>query len=87
MTNDKKIPNGNQSNNLMSKDTEMVLLGVMLSLVSLIGLLNTGPVGHFLFFIFAYAFGVFCFISVRFRFHFSCLGLSCSKTLSNSSTA
>ncbi|MGM9858674.1 MAG: DNA translocase FtsK [Bacilli bacterium] len=62
MANDKKIPNGNQGNNFLSKDTEMILLGVMLCLVALIGLLNTGPVGHFLFYIFAYAFGVFCFI-------------------------
>ena len=62
MANDKKIPNVNQGNNFLSKDTEMILLGVMLCLVALIGLLNTGPVGHFLFYIFAYAFGVFCFI-------------------------
>ena len=47
MANDKKIPNVNQGNNFLSKDTEMILLGVMLCLVALIGLLNTGPVGHF----------------------------------------
>ena len=61
MAKEKKEPKVNKEG-LLSKDAETILIGLMLSLVSLIGLLNKGPVGQFLTFIAVYLFGVFYFV-------------------------
>ena len=61
MAKEKKEPKINKEG-LLSKDAEMILIGLMLSLVSLIGLLNKGPIGQFLTFCSVYLFGVFYFV-------------------------
>lgn len=61
MAKEKKEPK-RKSDGLFSKDAEIVLIGLMLSLVALIGLLNRGPMGEFLTFLFVYLFGTFYFV-------------------------
>lgn len=51
-----------KSNSLMSNEVEYLLIGLMLLLISIIGLLNKGPVGNFLTYIGVYLFGAFYFI-------------------------
>lgn len=61
MAKEKKEPK-RKSDGLFSKDAEVVLIGLMLSLIALIGLLNRGPMGEFLTFLFVYLFGTFYFV-------------------------
>ncbi len=61
MKNKMKVPkNGN--NKILSNDVEATLIGVMLLLVSLIGLLGKGPVGQFLQYCIVFIFGNFYFL-------------------------
>lgn len=62
MAKEKKEPKVNKDG-VLSKDAETILVGLMLSLVSLIGLLNKGPIGQFLTFVAVYLFGVFYFVA------------------------
>ena len=52
----------NKNNSLMTNEVEYILIGLMLLLISIIGLLNKGPVGNFLTYIGVYLFGAFYFI-------------------------
>ena len=61
MKNKMKVPkNGNSK--ILSNDVEATLIGVMLLLVSLIGLLGKGPVGQFLQYCIVFIFGNFYFL-------------------------
>ena len=62
MAKEKHLPKKSIEAKLISQDAENTLYGLMLFLVSLIGLLNNGFVGNFLTYISAYAFGVFYFV-------------------------
>ncbi len=62
MAKEKKAPK-NSSDSVLSKDAETILIGLMVSLIAIIGLLNRGPIGEFLTFSFAYLFGVFYFLA------------------------
>lgn len=62
MAKEKKEPKKNQDG-LLSKDAETILIGLMLSLIALIGLLNRGPIGQFLTYCAVYLFGVFYFVT------------------------
>ncbi len=62
MAKEKKEPKVNKDG-VLSKDAETILVGLMISLVSLIGLLNKGPIGQFLTFVAVYLFGVFYFVA------------------------
>ena len=62
MAKDKHVPRSVKEAKLMSKDAESTLYGLMLFLVSLIGVLNNGVIGNFLTYISAYLFGVFYFV-------------------------
>ncbi len=62
MAKEKKAPKVN-SDGLMSKEAETILIGLMISLIAIIGLLNRGPIGEFLTFCFVYLFGVFYFVA------------------------
>ncbi len=57
MEKNKKSVNKNLNN-----DLEYVLCGIIVILISIIGLLNNGPVGNFLTYIFVFLFGAFYFI-------------------------
>lgn len=56
---DKKTPKTNSNEYILSSDAEAILYGLILVLLSLIGLLSNGVVGEALTFIFAYIFGIF----------------------------
>lgn len=56
---DKKTPKTNSNEYILSSDAESILYGLILVLLSLIGLLSNGIVGEALTFIFAYIFGIF----------------------------
>lgn len=62
MAKEKHLPKSIAESKLLSKDAENTLYGLMLLLISLIGILNNGFVGNFLTYISAYAFGVFYFV-------------------------
>ena len=62
MAKEKKQPKDTKDG-VLSKDAETILIGLMLSLVALIGLLNRGPIGEFLSYCMVYLFGVFYFIA------------------------
>ena len=51
-----------RDNKILSDDVEYVLIGLMIVLLSIIGLLNKGPVGNFLTYITIYLFGAYYFI-------------------------
>ncbi len=61
MKNKMKVPK-NTNEKILSNDVEATLIGVMLLLVSLIGLLGKGPVGQFLQYCFVFVFGNFYFL-------------------------
>ncbi len=48
--------------NLLNNDFECFFCGLIIILISIIGLLNNGPIGNFLTYIFVYLFGAFYFI-------------------------
>ena len=56
-----KSPKTN-NNKFLSDDVEYVLIGLMMILLSIIGLLNKGPVGNFLTYISIYLFGAYYFV-------------------------
>lgn len=62
MAKEKHLPKKSIEAKLISQDAENTLYGLMLFLISLIGLLNNGFVGNFLTYISAYVFGVFYFV-------------------------
>ena len=62
MAKEKHLPKGSNEGKLLSKDAENTLYGLILVLVSLIGILNNGFIGNFLTYIVAYLFGVFYFV-------------------------
>ena len=62
MAKEKHLPKSISEAKLLSKDAENTLYGLMLFLISVIGILNNGFVGNFLTYISAYAFGVFYFV-------------------------
>ena len=55
---ERKTPKTNQEY-ILSTDAEAILYGLILVLISLIGLLNYGVVGEALTYIFSYLFGIF----------------------------
>lgn len=55
----KKEPKTNTDNYIVSSDAESVLYGLLFVLLGIIGLINSGPIGHFLTYIFVYLFGTF----------------------------
>ncbi|MDD6302627.1 MAG: DNA translocase FtsK [Bacillales bacterium] len=60
---DKKMKKpSNGENKLFGNDVECLLIGLIIILISIIGLLNKGPVGHFLTYICVYLFGAFYFL-------------------------
>lgn len=56
---EKKTPKINKSDYILSSDAEAILYGLIMILLSIIGLLNSGIVGDALTYIFAYVFGIF----------------------------
>ena len=62
MAKEKHLPKSISESKLLSRDAENTLYGLMLFLISVIGILNNGFVGNFLTYISAYAFGVFYFV-------------------------
>ena len=70
MKNKMKVPKG-MNEKLLSNDAEATLIGVMLLLLSLIGLLGKGPVGQFLQYCIVFVFGNFYFIVYALLFFFS----------------
>ena len=62
MGQDKHQPKDNKKKFTFSNDAEKTLIGIMIFLISIIGLLNRGYVGEFLTYIMVYIFGVFYFI-------------------------
>lgn len=56
---DKKTPRTNANDYILSSDAEAILYGLILVLLSLIGLLSNGIIGKALTYIFAYIFGSF----------------------------
>lgn len=62
MAKEKHLPKSISEAKLLSRDAENTLYGLMLFLISVIGILNNGFVGNFLTYISAYAFGVFYFV-------------------------
>lgn len=65
-----KVPK-NTNEKFLSNDVEAMLIGVMLLLVSLIGLLGKGPVGQFLQYCVVFVFGNFYFLVYAYLFFFS----------------
>lgn len=61
MSDKMKSPKKN-NDKIFNNDVEHVLIGLMMILLSLIGLLNNGPVGNFLTYISIYLFGAYYFI-------------------------
>lgn len=51
-----------KDNKVLSDEVEYVLIGLMLILLSIIGLLNKGPVGNFLTYVSIYLFGAYYFV-------------------------
>lgn len=70
MKNKLKVPK-NSDNKLLSNDVEATLIGVMVLLVSLIGLLGKGPVGQFLQYCIVFIFGNFYFLVFAYLLIFS----------------
>ena len=70
MKNKMKVPKG-ADQKVLSNDVEATLIGVMLLLLSLIGLLGKGPVGQFLQYCIVFIFGNFYFIVYALLFFFS----------------
>lgn len=62
MAKEKKIPKQSEKDKVLSGDAEATLYGILLLLISIIGLLNKGWVGEFLTYITVYLFGSFYFI-------------------------
>lgn len=62
MAKEKHLPKSVKESKLLSNEAGNTLYGLMLLLVSLIGILNNGFVGNFLTYISAYLFGVFYFV-------------------------
>lgn len=62
MAKEKHLPKSVTEAKLLSREAENTLYGLILLLVSLIGILNNGFVGNFLTYISAYVFGVFYFL-------------------------
>ena len=60
-----------KDNKVLSDEVEYVLIGLMLILLSIIGLLNKGPVGNFLTYITIYLFGAYYFILYALIFAYS----------------
>ncbi len=56
---EKKVPKNGNSNYIVSSDAESVLYGILLVLLGFIGLVNQGPIGHFITYCIVYCFGVF----------------------------
>ena len=56
---EKKTPKINKSEYILSSDAEAILYGLIMILLSIIGLLGNGVVGDALTYVFAYVFGVF----------------------------
>ena len=56
---EKKTPKINKSEYILSSDAEAILYGLIMILLSVIGLLGNGVVGDALTYVFAYVFGVF----------------------------
>lgn len=65
-----KVPK-NTNEKFLSNDVEAMLIGIMLLLVSLIGLLGKGPVGQFLQYCVVFVFGNFYFLVYAYLFFFS----------------
>ena len=65
-----KVPKSSNEK-LLSNDVEATLIGVMILLLSLIGLLGKGPVGQFLQYCMVFLFGNFYFLVYAFLFFFS----------------
>lgn len=55
----KKEPKSQEEKYIVSTDAEAVLYGLLFVLVGIIGLINSGPIGHFITYIFVYLFGAF----------------------------
>ncbi|MDY2574483.1 MAG: DNA translocase FtsK [Bacilli bacterium] len=70
MKNKLKVPK-NSDSKLLSNDVEATLIGVMILLVSLIGLLGKGPVGQFLQYCIVFIFGNFYFLVFSYLIVFS----------------
>ena len=70
MKNKLKVPK-NSDNKLLSNDVEATLIGVMVLLVSLIGLLGKGPVGQVLQYCIVFIFGNFYFLVFAYLLIFS----------------
>ena len=70
MGRDKHEPKDSKQKFQISDDAEKTLIGLMLVIISLIGLLNRGFVGEFLTYIFVYVFGAFYFIFFFFLIFF-----------------
>lgn len=77
---EKKTPKTNTNDYILSSDAESILYGLILVLISLIGLLNNGVVGEALTYIFSYLFGVF-YVLVYLLFIFFGLYLMIKKTM------
>ena len=56
---EKKTPKINKSEYILSSDAEAILYGLIMILLSIIGLLGNGVVGDALTYVFAYVFGLF----------------------------
>lgn len=70
MGRDKHEPKDSKQKFQISDDAEKTLIGLMLVIISLIGLFNRGFVGEFLTYIFVYVFGAFYFIFFFFLIFF-----------------
>lgn len=70
MKNKVKVPK-NSNDKLLSNDVEACLIGIMLLLISLIGLLGKGPVGEFLQYSVVFIFGNFYFLVYLYLIIFS----------------
>lgn len=70
MAKEKKTPKKSDSGKFFSKDSEASLYGILIILISLIGLLNRGIVGEFMTYIFVYLFGAFYFVFFLFLIFF-----------------
>lgn len=70
MGRDKHEPKDSKQKFQISDDAEKTLIGLMLVIISLIGLFNRGFVGKFLTYIFVYVFGAFYFIFFFFLIFF-----------------
>ena len=81
MGRDKHEPKDSKQKFQISDDAEKTLIGLMLVIISLIGLLNRGFVGEFLTYIFVYVFGAFYFIFFFYKInHFFCSTWVCIRS-------